>query len=220
MIIELEKITKTFTNGRHTREVLKGIDLKLEQGTELFILGPSGSGKTTLLNILGLIEHPDNGSHLLNNSPVDEKSEKEKALIRRKKIGYIYQNFNLISYLNLLDNILLPFLPEEKIPGLKEQALSIMERLDIVSLRDQYPLSCSGGEKQRAVIARALLKEPELLLADEPTGELDEKNSRRIMELLREYRGRTTLVIVSHNENLIRGEENKIELKDGKLLWP
>jgi putative ABC transport system ATP-binding protein len=199
---------------------LQKIDLEIQKGEFLMVMGPSGSGKSTLLNILGLLDKIDEGEYFLNNQPLSQKTLGEYAKIRNQNIGMIFQAFNLISDLNVYSNVELPLIyRNESNKACKEKVNAVSEKVNIQHRKNHYPQLLSGGEKQRVAIARALIINPVLLLADEPTGNLDSDMSTEIMNLLRDLNKEgKTIVMVTHNKELTRYADRVIQIKDGKIF--
>lgn len=203
--------------GNNRLQVLKGVDITIQKGELVSIMGSSGSGKSTLLNILGLLDWHDEGEYVLNGLRIHDLSETKAAALRNQFIGFIFQSFNLISYKNALENVALP-LYYQKIPRKRRNQLA-MEYLEMVGLKDwahHMPNELSGGQKQRVAIARALITQPQVLLADEPTGALDSVTSHEVMELIKHInRQGQTVIIVTHENDIAEMTERIIHLKDG-----
>jgi putative ABC transport system ATP-binding protein len=216
-IIQLTDIKKAYQMGSNRLQVLKGVDVTIEKGELVSIMGSSGSGKSTLLNILGLLDWHDEGEYVLNGLRIHDLSETKAAALRNQFIGFIFQSFNLISYKNALENVALP-LYYKKIPRKRRNQLA-MEYLEMVGLKDwahHMPNELSGGQKQRVAIARALITQPQVLLADEPTGALDSVTSHEVMELIKHInRQGQTVIIVTHENDIAEMTERIIHLKDG-----
>lgn len=218
-IVDLRNITKTYVNGELKVPVLKGIDAAVERGKFVGFIGTSGSGKSTLLNILGLLDNPTGGQYLLEGIPVESLTDYELAEIRNKKIGFIFQSFNLFPYLTVEQNIEVPML-YARVPRKIRQAraLELAKRVKLGHRLGHKPTQLSGGECQRIAIARALSNNPAFILADEPTGNLDEKTSDEIMELFHElHRSGVTIVMVTHNPALAPHYDKIIRLRDGRI---
>lgn len=218
-IVDLRNITKTYVNGELKVPVLKGIDAVVERGKFVGFIGTSGSGKSTLLNILGLLDNPTGGQYLLEGIPVESLTDYELAEIRNKKIGFIFQSFNLFPYLTVEQNIEVPML-YARVPRKIRQAraLELAKRVKLGHRLGHKPTQLSGGECQRIAIARALSNNPAFILADEPTGNLDEKTSDEIMELFHElHRSGVTIVMVTHNPALAPHYDKIIRLRDGRI---
>jgi len=221
MIIKAIKIKKYYESNQSTIRVLKEVNLQVEEGELVAIVGPSGSGKTTLLNILGLLDNPTSGELYLNGKGTTTLSDKEKRKIRLHKIGFIFQNFNLISSLTALENVELPMALAGISP--KEQRKRAIELLKAVKLDDKINSKIhelSMGEAQRIAIARAFANNPPIILADEPTAQLDYENKMNIIELLQKLRKErnTTIIVATHDLNIIRNFNKIYELKNGKLI--
>jgi len=220
MIIRALKIKKHYKSGQSFVKVLKGVDLQVKEGELIAIVGPSGSGKTTLLNILGLLDSPTSGELYLNGKNATNLSDKEKRKIRLQKIGFIFQNFNLILNLTTLENVELP-MALAGIPP-KEQRKRAIELLKAVKLHDKINSKIhelSMGEAQRVAIARAFANNPSIILADEPTAQLDYENKMNIIELLQKLREEknTTVIVATHDLGIVKNFDKIYELKNGKL---
>ena len=220
MIIKTTNLTKTFRTSDIETIAVNNICLEIENGEFVAIMGPSGCGKTTLLNILGLLDSPTSGSFMLNGTDVGTLGERDRTRLRRGKIGFVFQSFNLIDELTVQENIALPLLymgvPKQERQRRVEEA---MARMDIMHRSRHYPRQISGGQQQRTAIARAIVTRPKLILADEPTGNLDSKNGKEVMGLLSElHREGTTIVMVTHSQHDAGYADRIIHLFDGHVL--
>lgn len=217
-IIELKNIQKYYPVGQDRLHVLKSIDLQIKKGDFLMIVGQSGSGKTTLLNILGFLDKFDEGQYLYKSEDVTNLSEKKRSRFRNTNIGFVFQQFNLIPTLDIYKNIELPMIYNDKYSK-EEKDNRIKERLEMVGLLDkihQKPLELSGGQQQRITIARALVNDPDIIFADEPTGALDTDTSNDIMELLKALNEKgKTIIMVTHEPELLKYATKVIRLKNG-----
>jgi putative ABC transport system ATP-binding protein len=220
-LIELRNITRSFGRNQQVTKVLESIDLTIDDEDKLAIVGPSGSGKSTLLSIIGLLDPHYQGEYLLRGREIKTLENKQLSQLRNNQIGWIFQNFNLISHLTALDNVALPMRYNQGVKS-KEYKERALHALDIVGLADKYtskPSELSGGQQQRVAIARALVNEPSLILADEPTGNLDSHTSDKIIELLLNLpTSGATLVIVTHDTNIAQRCNRRIKIHDGSLV--
>lgn len=218
--IQIENLTKDFGFGENKFKALDNINLKIEKGEFVIIMGPSGCGKTTLLNILGLLDTPTEGSYKLDNQKINELSHRKLAKIRNKNIGFVFQSFNLIPRLNVIDNVSLPLL----YAGLSKSkrhtiASKILSKFELNEREYYMPWQLSGGQIQRIAIARALVNNPSIILADEPTGNLDSKSSHLIMEeLYALHEQGNTIIMVTHNPNLTSYADRVITMLDGQIV--
>ena len=218
-MIRLSGVHKTYITGSNKLHVLKGIDLNIENGDMVSIMGSSGSGKSTLLNILGILDNYDKGEYHLNGEVIRNMSEKKAAQYRNKFIGFVFQSFNLIPFKNAVENVALP-LYHQKVSR-KKRNLKAMEYLDRLGLKEwahHLPNELSGGQKQRLAIARALISEPKVILADEPTGALDSQTSMEMMDLFKEINEMgITMLIVTHERDIAAKTNRIIKLNDGVI---
>jgi ABC-type lipoprotein export system ATPase subunit len=221
-LIELRDIRKTFTLGQVEVHALQGVSLDIDHGEYVALMGPSGSGKTTLMNTLGCLDHPTSGSYLLEGEEVVRMSGDERARLRNRKIGFVFQCFNLLARTSALENVELPLLYSARFRGRqrREHVRKLLEKVGLQSRADHHPSQLSGGQQQRVAIARALANEPPILLADEPTGNLDSHTSREVMELfgrLNQEDG-ITIIVVTHDEQIARHARRTVVLRDGQVL--
>ena len=218
-MIDVQHVSKVHRRGRLEVPALRDVSCQIPQGTFTFILGPSGSGKSTLLYLLGALDEPTTGTITVNGSSLTTMSPKERDRFRREQAGFIFQNFNLLANLTALENVLVPFLPRGVTAEQKQMATTLLDRLGLADRREHRPNHLSGGEQQRVAIARALLKRPKLVLADEPTGELDSANSIAILSDLRSLcqEHQSTVVVVTHEHEYIQPGDNVIRIRDGKM---
>lgn len=219
-MIKTEAIKKNFTTEDVETRALNGVTLQVQQGEFVAIMGPSGCGKSTLLNVLGLLDNPTEGKYWFKGIDVAEFSEDKRTSLRKGTIGFVFQSFNLIDDLTVYENIELPLLymgiPKQE---RQKRVNAIMERLDIVHRAKYFPQQLSGGQQQRVAVARAVVTNPELILADEPTGNLDSKNGLEVMELLRQLNLEgTTIIIVTHSQRDAAYANRVINLFDGKII--
>ncbi|MBF7094173.1 ABC transporter ATP-binding protein [Streptococcus sp. HF-1907] len=218
-LMTLHHIIKSYQNGDQELQVLKGIDLTVYEGEFLAIMGPSGSGKSTLMNIIGLLDSPTDGDYLLNGNQVEELGEKELAKVRNEEIGFVFQQFFLLSKLNALQNVELPLIYAGISSGKRKKlAEQFLEKVELHERMHHLPSELSGGQKQRVAIARALVNNPSIILADEPTGALDTKTGEQIMELLTELnREGKTIIMVTHEPEIADYATRKIVIRDGEI---
>lgn len=219
-MITLQSIVKSYEIAKEQVNVLNGIDLHIEKGEFTAIMGPSGSGKSTLMNMIGCLDKPTNGEYWLQGEPISNYGEKELAAVRNRAIGFVFQQFQLLPRLNGLQNVELPMIYAGI--GKKERMERAKEALNKVGLSDRMnhlPNELSGGQKQRIAIARAIVNEPKLILADEPTGALDTKTGAQIMELFRLLNQEgTTIIIVTHEAEIAAYTNRTVHVRDGKLI--
>ena len=220
ILIKLEGIKKVFLTDEVETHALSGIQLDIFKGEFVSIAGPSGCGKSTLLSILGLLDSPSDGKYLLNGTPVENLSLADRARIRNREIGFIFQSFNLIGDLTVYENVELP-LTYRGMPAAerKQRATAALERVGMGHRAKHLPSQLSGGQQQRVAVARALAGSPSVLLADEPTGNLDSKNGDAVMELLRDlHRAGSTIVMVTHDNRFARSADRTVHLFDGSIV--
>lgn len=218
-LIELKEISKIYGFGDAATLALDEIDLSVDKGEFVAVMGPSGSGKTTLMNIIGLLDRPTYGSYTLDGRYISRLKSNQQARLRRDRIGFVFQSYNLLPRLNVLDNVALPLAYKGVTPVKRLKRAS--DILELVGLRDReyfYPSQLSGGQAQRAAIARALINSPSIIIADEPTGNLDSTDSKVVMELLSEvHRQGNTILLVTHNPELTRYANRVIYMHDGMI---
>jgi ABC-type lipoprotein export system ATPase subunit len=219
-MISIHQLNKTYHRGTETVEAVSGIDLEIQKGEFVVILGPSGGGKSTLLNLIGGIDHPTSGTVTINGFALEKASEESLTRFRRDHIGFIFQFYNLLSALNAVENVCLPLMAKGvpfKQASLK--AIQILTRVGLQNRLKHLPSELSGGEQQRVAIARSIIAEPELILADEPTGDLDSTTAREITTLMHELNQQMglTFVVATHNLRLAENADRVFELRDGKI---
>jgi putative ABC transport system ATP-binding protein len=216
--IVAQQLTKRIETATHTVEILRGIDFEVERGQFLAIMGASGSGKSTLLGLLAGLDAPTSGRIFLDGADITGLEEDELALLRGRKVGFVFQSYQLIPTLTAEENVLLPL----ELAGAREgrgRARELLERVGLLDRRDHYPVQLSGGEQQRVALARAFVMRPPILMADEPTGNLDSKNGRLVLDLLLQLNQRegTTLLLVTHDRELASFADRTITLRDGAI---
>jgi putative ABC transport system ATP-binding protein len=218
-MIEVEHVSRTYRRGQLTVSALVDVSCTIADESCTFILGPSGSGKSSLLYLLGALDTPTSGSIRVDGRDIFRFSPRERDRYRREDVGFIFQNFNLLANLNAVDNVLIPFYPLGITSKQREVAARLLERLGLGSRLDHKPNQLSGGEQQRVAIARALFKNPRLILADEPTGELDSQNSRAVLADLRRLcrDAGATVVIVTHEQEYLEPGDHVIRIRDGRV---
>ncbi|MBO4647785.1 MAG: ABC transporter ATP-binding protein [Lentisphaeria bacterium] len=218
--LEASGITKSFTIGKHRIDVLKGVGIQVRRGEWVALLGASGSGKTTLLDIIGTISQPDSGSLVIDGRDLTSISKRELVVFRRKNIGFVFQAYHMLPELNICENVMLPALMENQPKkAVRERALELLTRVGLSHRVNHRANELSGGEQQRAAIARALMNSPRLLLADEPTGNLDSVTGSGILDLFKEFHADAdmTIVMVTHDRSVANLADRMVELKDGRL---
>ncbi len=218
-ILKIENLCKTYGKGENEVKALNNVSFTVPKGQMLAIIGPSGSGKSTLLHIIGGVEHPTSGKVYIDSQDVYAQSNKNLAVFRRRQVGLIYQFYNLIPVLNAEENITLPLIMDGRKPD-KKQLKELMEKLELWERRYHLPSQLSGGQQQRVSIGRALFTFPAVILADEPTGNLDSKNSAEIIELLKKSNRemKQTMIIITHDENIALRCDRIITIADGKIV--
>ena len=219
-LIELRSVTKTYGTGPTAFEALKGIDLAVAAGDFVAVMGASGSGKSTAMNIVGCLDVPTSGSYRFKGVPVERLDQDQRALLRRRYLGFVFQGFNLLARTSALENVELPLLYRRDPPRLRHsRAMRALEQVGLAEWHDHTPSELSGGQQQRVAIARAIVTEPELLLADEPTGNLDTQRSIEIMELLtglNRERG-ITVIMVTHEPDIAAYARTRVHFRDGRV---
>jgi putative ABC transport system ATP-binding protein len=219
VLISLESIKKTYVLGEQIVDALKGVDLKIFKGEYIALMGPSGSGKSTLMNIIGCLDTPSSGNYWLNGKEVSQMSDSHLSEVRNTEIGFVFQTFNLLNRLNAIDNVALPLVyagvpQNERI----ERAKIVLEKVGLKDRMNHKPNELSGGQRQRVAVARALINNPSLLLADEPTGNLDTKTSYEIMMLFDEiHQSGNTIVLVTHEEDIAKHAKHIVRMRDGEI---
>ena len=218
-LIELVDIRKIYPMGGTDVNALDGVSLRIERGEYVAIMGPSGSGKSTLMNIVGCLDTPTSGSYKLRGTEIRDRDDDELARIRNQEVGFIFQTFNLLSRADALHNVELPMIYAGRPkPYRKERALEMLQLVGLGERTHHRPNELSGGQRQRVAIARALVNKPSIVLADEPTGNLDSKTGVEIMALLDEvHRGGNTVILVTHEEDIAANAERIVRLRDGKI---
>lgn len=218
-MIEMDNICKTYEIGDEIVKALDHASLQIAEGEFVSIIGPSGSGKSTLMNVIGCLDVADEGEYYLDGLSIKEYSEDDLAFVRNEKIGFVFQNFNLLSKLSAKENVELPLIYQKiQKKEREERVLAALERVNLVKRKEHRPMELSGGQQQRVAIARALVTKPSLILADEPTGNLDTKTGEEIMRLFHELHEQgNTIVLITHDESVADQAERKIRILDGKV---
>ena len=219
-MIQINNLSKIFRTEEIETKALNDVSISINQGEFVSIMGPSGSGKSTLLNIVGLLDSASNGNYVLLNQEITTLKEQEKAKVRKQNIGFVFQNFNLIDELSVYDNIELPLIYNNVSSSERKKKVNdIAERLGISHRLKHFPQQLSGGQQQRVAVARALINEPKLILADEPTGNLDSKNGNEVMELLTDLHAQgATILMVTHSDYDASFSQKTILMKDGMIV--
>lgn len=216
-MIAFSDVTKSFPLGKEKIEVLHRVNLTINKGDFAALMGPSGSGKSTLMNLIGLLDRPTSGTYKLNGKDVAGLGERQRSHVRGKTIGFVFQTFNLLPRTSVLNNVMLPA-TYNSLEGRRNRALKLLKEVGLGHRVNVRPTTLSGGERQRVAIARALMMEPEIILADEPTGNLDSKSGREILKLLSDIHHKgTTILLVTHNEELLQYVHRVFEVKDGHV---
>jgi putative ABC transport system ATP-binding protein len=219
-LIQVRALTKSIDTGTHRVEILKGIDLEIPKGQFAAVMGPSGSGKTTLLGLLAGLDFPTSGQVILDGEDITRLGEDEMALLRGRKIGFVFQSYHLIPTLTAEENVLLPMELAGRDPGGRDRARELLDRVGLKGRFDHYPVQLSGGEQQRVALARAFALRPPILLADEPTGNLDSATGRVVLDLLLALNREqgATMVLVTHEQQLADSADRRIVLRDGLVV--
>ncbi|MCS6975585.1 MAG: ABC transporter ATP-binding protein [Gemmatales bacterium] len=221
-LIELRKVRKIYNLGEVTVEALRGVDLTIEQGEYVALIGPSGSGKSTLMNTLGCLDRPTSGSYRLAGQEIATMSNDERARIRNERIGFVFQNFNLLARTSAVENVELPLMYSKGISEreARKRAVAMLERVGLGNRLDHQPTQLSGGQQQRVAIARALVNNPSILMADEPTGNLDSRTSREIIALFKELNEKSglTIILVTHDQDVAKHARRIVALRDGLIV--
>jgi putative ABC transport system ATP-binding protein len=218
-VIEARDLKKTYRMGEFDVEALRGVSFKIKRGEVVSIMGPSGSGKSTLMNTLGCLDRPTSGEYILDSESVGEMNDDQLASVRNRKVGFVFQSFNLLSRLTAVGNVELPLRYAGFTEGRRERAIASLEAVGLKDRMKHRPSELSGGQQQRVAVARALVNDPAIVMADEPTGNLDSKVGREIMNLLltlNKERG-TTLIIITHDPTIAEQTQRVIRLRDGLL---
>jgi len=221
-LIELREVSKVYHLDEMTVEALNGVSLRIEAGEYVALMGPSGSGKSTLMNLLGCLDRPTSGSYLLDGLEVAEMSADARADLRNRKMGFVFQNFNLLARTSALENVELPLLYSRHLSSAqrRQRANEVLAQVGLTDRSDHHPGQLSGGQQQRVAIARALANRPAILMADEPTGNLDSRTSGEIMELFADLNRQNgiTLILVTHDPAIARGAQRLLVLRDGGIV--
>jgi putative ABC transport system ATP-binding protein len=217
-LIEVERLSKIYQMGEQKVSALAGVDFTIKKGEFVAIMGPSGSGKSTLMNLLGCLDLPSSGTYRLENLDIQDLKANQLAEVRNRRIGFVFQSFNLLPRASALENTELPLL-YGRVPNAKEIALQALDRVGLAHRAKHKPTELSGGERQRVAIARALVNSPAIILADEPTGNLDSTTGKDIMKLFHELnQDAVTLILVTHEQEIARQAKRIIQMRDGKIL--
>ena len=222
-IIDVQNLSRQYEMGDTIVHALRDVSFEIEAGEFVSLMGPSGSGKSTLMHLLGCLDSPTSGSYLLENQAVDGLSKSQRATIRNQRIGFVFQTFNLLSRLSALDNVMVPML-YGKFKDAKQRSMAALERVGLGDRMDHKPMEMSGGQRQRVAIARALVTDPAIILADEPTGNLDSKTGATIMELLLALNAETddagngrTIILVTHDAQVASHTQRVLHMMDGEI---
>lgn len=219
-IISIENVTKTYDMGEIKVHALRGVSMEVKKGEFLAIVGPSGSGKSTLMHIIGLLDKPSTGTVKLQGKDVSKLSQDERSILRNKHLGFVFQQFNLLRRTSAIDNVSLPLLYSGiDVRQRNLKAKKVLQKVGLGDRLEHFSTQLSGGQQQRVAIARALINNPTMILADEPTGNLDSKSGKEIMELLKNLNNAgNTIVLVTHELDIARGTKRTVEIMDGKIV--
>lgn len=219
-MIDISNVTKTYRRGQAEVRALRGLTCRIQPAALTFVVGPSGSGKSSLMYLLGALDQPTSGEIVVHGRRLSQFTARERDAFRRDQVGFVFQNFNLLANLTAVENVLVPYLPQGISTERHAAAVALLQRVGLGERLDHRPSQLSGGEQQRVALARALLKRPLLVLADEPTGELDSESGREIYRYLRALRDeeKATVVIVTHDRSYIEPTDHVLTLRDGQLV--
>lgn len=219
-MIELHNVVKTHRRGASEVQALRGISCEIPEHRFTFLVGPSGSGKSSLLYLIGALDQPSSGRIMVRGKDLVQMTRAERDMYRRTQIGFVFQNFNLLNNLTAVENVLIPYLPTGEARRKRSEAEQLLKRVGLGDRLDHRPNQLSGGEQQRVALVRALLKKPILVLADEPTGELDSQSGAEIFRYLRELRDehQSTVIIVTHDRSYIQPDDHVVSIRDGRVI--
>jgi putative ABC transport system ATP-binding protein len=219
-VIEIRNVTKTHRLGHHEVRALRGVTGEIPPGSMTFLLGPSGSGKSTLLYLIGALDEPTSGQIIVDGRVLAQLKPTERDVYRREEVGFVFQSFNLLGNLTAVENVLVPFLPVGVTAELRRRAIELLEQVGLGDRLSHRPNQLSGGEQQRVAIARAVLKRPKIVLADEPTGELDSETGAEVFGHLRRLHQeqQTTILVVTHDPRYITPGDNVLRMQDGRIV--
>ncbi|MBI2936516.1 MAG: ABC transporter ATP-binding protein [Chloroflexi bacterium] len=219
VLLHIEEVTRIYRTGSVPVHALNGVTIAIHRGEMVAIMGPSGSGKSTLMNILGLLDKPTSGTYLLEGQDVSRMNESQLAQLRNKRFGFVFQTFNLLPRASALENVELPLIYNGVMRGRRQRALAALDRVGLAQRAGHLPNHLSGGEQQRVAIARALVNNPAIIIADEPTGNLDSRNSQEIMKMFRSLQAvGITMVIVTHERDVAAWAQRVVSMRDGQVI--